>query len=340
MADKIRAVLAGCGSISNTCLSEAKKIDGLEIVGLIDIDIEAAKRQKEAYNLEAVTGTDLASVLAETHPDVVFDCTIPEAHFHITTTALKHGCHVLGEKPLADTMENAREMVRLAQESGKIYAVVQNRRYQPQIRAFRKFIEEGNIGSLTTLNADFYIGAHFGGFRDRMKHVLLIDMAIHTFDQARFISGADPVAVYCKEWNPKGSWYDYDASAVCIFEMSDGIVFTYRGSWCAEGLNTSWESSWRAVGDKGTAIWDGGDNFMAQAAEYKGGFLSETRDLEVAVPADYPYTGHFGVMQDFLNAIRTNSIPETICTDNIKSLAMCFAAVESAETGRKVEVKI
>ena len=67
-------------------------------------------------------------------------------------------------------------------------------------------------------------------------------MAIHTFDMARFISGADPVAVYCKEWNPSGSWYDHDASAIAIFEMTGGIVYTYRGSWCAEGLNTTWES--------------------------------------------------------------------------------------------------
>ncbi len=57
-----------------------------------------------------------------------------------------------------------------------------------------------------------------------MTHVLLLDMAIHTFDAARLISSADPVGVYCHEWNPAGSWYDRDASAAAIFEMSNG--------WC------------------------------------------------------------------------------------------------------------
>ena len=80
-------------------------------------------------------------------------------------------------------------------------------------------MQSGAVGPLTTVNCDFYIGAHFGGFRDRMEHVLLLDMAIHTFDQARFIMGADPVSVYCNEWNPAGSWYDHDASAIAIFEM-------------------------------------------------------------------------------------------------------------------------
>ena len=52
----------------------------------------------------------------------------------------------------------------------------------------------------------------------------------------RLLTAADPVSVYCHEWNPAGSWYDHDASAVAFFEMSDGLVYTYRGSWCAEGL--------------------------------------------------------------------------------------------------------
>jgi predicted dehydrogenase len=76
------------------------------------------------------------------------------------------------------------------------------------------------------VNADFYIGAHFGGFRDQMQHVLLLDMAIHSFDQARMVMQADPVSVYCREWNPKGSWYQHGASVVAVFEMTGGIVYT------------------------------------------------------------------------------------------------------------------
>ena len=53
----------------------------------------------------------------------------------------------------------------------------------------------GAIGDITTVTVDFYVGAHFGGFRAEMDHVLLLDMAIHSFDEARFLSGTDPVAV-------------------------------------------------------------------------------------------------------------------------------------------------
>jgi predicted dehydrogenase len=164
-------------------------------------------------------------------------------------------------------------------------------------------------------------------------------MAIHTFDQARFLTGADPVSVYCHEWNPAGSWYDQDASAIAIFEMSDGIVYSYRGSWCAEGLNTSWEGEWRIIGERGSVTWNGGDAFHAQVVEETGGFRSKWRNISVP-----PYDGvgksggHDGLIRDFVHCIKTDAVPETICTDNVKSLTMVFGAVESAESGRRVTI--
>jgi len=338
MAEKIKVVLVGCGGMSRRWLEVAKGIRNLEIVGLVDIREEAARKRAEEFGLQdAVISDDMKHTLHQTSPDVVFDCTVPEAHVHVTLEALRHGCHVLGEKPMADSMENARKAVAAAEEAGKIYAVIQNRRYDPQIRRLRSFLESSEIGPITTVNSDFYIGAHFGGFRDHMKHVLLLDMAIHTFDAARFITGADPVSVYCKEWNPSGSWYDHDASAVAIFEMTGGIVYIYRGSWCAEGMNTTWESDWRVIGEKGSVKWDGGDNFQAQVVTETGGFFSKWQDAEI--PSHDPrgkVGGHEGLIREFVQCVQTGGIPETICTDNIKSLAMVFGAIESAELEESV----
>ncbi len=339
MQDTLRAVLVGCGSVSHMWLQSLKGNEDVEIAGLVDLNPDAANRIKQEFSLAADIGTDLCAMLESVKPDVVFDCTVPEAHVDVTLAALAHGCHVLGEKPLADSMANACKMVAAAQEAGKTYAVIQNRRYQPQIRAYRDFVASGAIGKLTTLNSDFYIGAHFGGFRDRMKHVLLLDMAIHTFDAARLISGADPVAVQCKEWNPPGSWYDHGASAVAIFEMTSGIIYAYRGSWCAEGLNTSWESDWWAVCDRGSATWDGRDAFRAQAVVATGGFHSKCKDCEISIAKTAKQGGHKGVIEEFVRCVRTGETPETVCTDNIRSLAMVFAAIESAETGARVEVR-
>ncbi|MCA1595614.1 MAG: Gfo/Idh/MocA family oxidoreductase [Chloroflexi bacterium] len=319
----------------------AKSREDVEVVALVDIQEAAAQKRQEQYGLSAaVVSTDLEAVLADQRPDVVFDVTIPESHAEVTLQALAHGCHVMGEKPLAHNMESAREMVAAAEAAGKIFAVMQNRRYDPRIRGLRAFVESGQIGKLTTLNSDFYIGAHFGGFRDHMEHVLLLDMAIHSFDQARLISGADPVAVYCTEWNPAGSWYDHDASAVAIFEMSGGVIYTYRGSWCAEGLNTSWECEWRAIGERGTATWDGGDGLRAQAAIQPGGFHSELKPLEIGPARTGRPNGHAGAINEFLDCVQSGEMPETAAADNIKSLAMVFGAIESAEKRERAPITI
>lgn len=341
MAKTIRVVFAGCGGISGAWMNSLKTIPGVEVVGLMDIRAEAAEKRKAEFGYEtARVGTDLNAILKATKPDAVFDCTIPEAHYATTLTALKHGCHVLGEKPLADSMEHAKKMVAAAKKARRIYAITQTRRYNKNIRAFSGLLAGGKLGKLTTLNSDFYIGAHFGGFRDRMKHVLLLDMAIHSFDAARFISDADPVSVFCKEWNPKGSWYDHDASAMCMFEMSDGIFYTYRGSWCAEGLNTSWECEWRAVCTKGSATWNGVETFKAAQVKKTGGFFSEFTARPVPVSDTAKDGGHQGVIADFIECLRKGKTPETTCTDNIKSLAMVFGAIESAETGKTVKINM
>jgi predicted dehydrogenase len=338
MKENLVSVLVGCGGISHAWLRTLAEMPDVRLAGLVDLNEDAARARSAEFNLpEARVGTDLRAMLDEVQPDIVFDCTVPPAHHGVTLEALRHGCHVLGEKPLADSLAHARDMVAAAEAANRLYAVMQNRRYDANIRRLKAFLASGAIGRITTVNCDFYIGAHFGGFRDRMEHVLLLDMAIHTFDQARFIMGADPTAVYCKEWNPPASWYDHDASAIAIFEMTDDIVYTYRGSWCAEGLNTSWESGWRIIGDQGSVAWDGGAGFQAQVVVERGGFISKLEDVPVPeFEAPTKVGGHAGAIREFVQCVRTGCLPETICTDNIKSLAMVFGAVESAESGLRV----
>jgi predicted dehydrogenase len=226
--------------------------------------------------------------------------------------------------------------------------VVQNRRFDPNIRRVCRYLETNEIGAVTTLNSDFYIAAHFGGFRDVMPNILLLDMAIHTFDAARLILKADPVSVYCHEWNPKDSWYAHGSSAMCIFEFSNGSIFNYRGSWCSEGFHTTWESDWRIVGTRGSLRWDGGSQPRASVvvpnptSPNEGGrpdFLSQHREFELpALQANDAIGGHDGVINDFVAAVRSGHRPETASSDNIKSLAMVFAAIQSAKLEQKIPV--
>lgn len=334
----LRALLVGAGGMGRAWAKNLNASEDALIAGWVDIRPGAAAQAAQELGIAVPhTGDDLARALAELRPDFLVDVTVPEAHHDVTLAALAAGVPVLGEKPMAATMSQARAMVAASERAGTLYMVSQSRRYDARLHAFRRLIER-NLGPVGILNADFYIGAHFGGFRDEMAHVLVLDMAIHTFDAARYLLGdADPVAVYCEEFNPPWSWYRGDASAVAIVELAGGARFTYRGSWCSEGRHTSWEAEWRAVGPHGSATWDGADALAAEVVAERGGFFSTFVPREEPVEPGVPQ-GIAGSLRDFVSALRTGATPMGECHDNIKSLAMVFGAIESATTGRRVPI--
>lgn len=337
----MRVVLAGCGRITRIWLTALQEMPEVELVGMVDLDEAVARERADQFGLEDVPiGSDLGAMLDRVRPDAVFDCTVPTAHRNVTLEALRRGIHVLGEKPLSDTMVTAHEMVGAARAAGKLYAVMQNRRFDANILRLRQFLASGAIGEVTTVDSSFYIAAHFEGFRLQMEHVLLLDMAIHTFDAARLITQADPVAVYCHEWNPPNAWMAHGGSAIAIFEMSDRIVYSYHGSWCGEGMETPWEAEWRIIGTKGTVVWDGAAGMRAQVfGGQTEGVRSVLSDVEIPPLATPPLGhGHAGVIRDFVRCVREGGTPQTIASDNIKSLAMVFGAIESAGKRARVEI--
>jgi predicted dehydrogenase len=334
----MKSLLVGAGAMGKTWAQNLRDCEDVELAAWIDIAPDRAAQVADELSLSIpYTGSDLGKALAEVRPDFVVDVTIPEAHRDVTLQALAAGIPVLGEKPMADSMEHAREMVAASEKAGKLYMVSQSRRYDARIQAFRQLILN-HIGPLGILNSDFYIGAHFGGFRDEMPSPLLLDMAIHTLDAARFLSGADPISVYCEEFNPSWSWYKGNACATAVYEMTGGLRYTYRGSWCSEGIHTSWEGEWRAVGPKGTAVWDGNGVPVAKTVQKSEGFYSTFQRYE-PVLQEGVHSAIAGSLREFLWALETGNTPNGECHDNIKSLAMVFSAIESAKTGRRVSIQ-
>jgi predicted dehydrogenase len=339
----VEAVLVGCGAMSRAWLDAARQVEDLAIVGLVDLDPDRARGRAAEFGLEtAETGTSLDLMLDRKRPDVVFDVVVPSARPAVVMSALAHGCHVLTEKPLAGSLDEARAILAAARKAGRIHAVVQNRRYLAGVRRIRRFLESAAIGRPTSIHCDFFIAPHFGGFREEMDHVLLLDMAIHAFDAARAMTGLEARRVYCREWDPPNTWFRQGSSAAALFDLEGGAVFTYRGSWCADGVRTSWEGAWRIVGERGSLTWDGLENLQAETVQtgLRDGLLSRVGPVEVPPLGPFDRVGgHLGVMRDFIDAVRGGAQPETAGPDNLKSLAMVFGAIESAKAGRPVDIQ-
>ncbi|RJG15086.1 Gfo/Idh/MocA family protein [Paenibacillus thiaminolyticus] len=320
-----KVVVAGCGQMANTWIEYAREREDTEIVGLVDIWPEAALQMADRHGLSCGLYSDLREAIRRSGANLVFDVTTPDAHRATSGTALEMGCHVIAEKPMASSLTAAIELAELSRKTGLSLSIMQNRRYLRRVRAFRDLVQSGVIGPIGFVGADFFLAPRFGGFREQMASPLILDMAIHTFDQARFITGADPVSVTCHEWNLPGSWYKGHASAVCTFEMSDGSVFNYRGSWSAQGFPTSWEAAWRVAGSRGTGIWDGEDRIEAETFNDAGEAMRTEASMDWS-----GREGHAGCLDDIFAAIAEGRPAETCAADNVKSMAMVFGAMESS----------
>ncbi len=305
-----------------------------ELVGLVDVDLATARSALAVVGLEHVaSGTSLSAVAASTGAQAVVNVTVPEAHRTVTVEALFSGLPVLCEKPLAPTVHEGLSLVAASEASGQLLVVSQTRRYYRTLAAFKAMA--GSLGKLGVLTTEFFKAPHFGGFREEMDHVLLLDMAIHAFDVARYLLDSDPIAVYCDESNPGWSWYASGAAAFAIFEFSGGARYIYTGSWCSDGYETSWNGRWRVSGERGSALWDGDGEPEVECVP------------GAPLPAGPQSTGSVGhepledveaSLAEFIHGLRTGTTPSCEVHANVLSLVMMEAAVRSAETRQRVVI--
>ncbi len=323
--EPIRLVQVGAGAMGRVWLKVIGDSPDAELVGLIDIDTDVARRAAaEAGFADVPVAYSLDQLLANVDADAVVNVTIPASHPGVSMTALLAGLPVLCEKPLAETVGEALSMVAAAEVSGRLLMVSQSRRYWRQLAAYRRQISQ--LGAVNVVNCSFFKAPHFGGFREEMAFPLLLDMAIHQFDLARDLIGAEPIAVYCESFNPTGSWYRGDAAALAVFEFEGGARFAFNGSWCSPGLETSWNGSWRVTCLGGSAVWDGDHGPVAADANGRS---------VIADPDDEPEQ-IAGSLAEFVAALRANTVPPSEAHSNVLSLAMVEAAIASARSGRRV----
>ncbi|BDZ48125.1 dehydrogenase [Frondihabitans sucicola] len=300
----------------------------VELVGIVDLDLDAARAGAAVYGDDSIAvHTDLARLIDEVRPDAILDITVPAAHHPVTTDALFEGLPVLGEKPAAQNVAEALSLAAAAEVTGELFMVSQSRRYNDHLVAFKQ--HAGLLGDVGTVTTEFFRAPRFGGFREEMDNVLLLDMAIHPFDSVRYLLDRDPVSVYCESYNPSWSWYRGDAAASAVFEFEGGIRYAYSGSWCAPGAETSWNGAWRVSGANGSALWNGDD-----------APTSETPAADPAALAALPSVGAeiAGSLAAFVAALRTGETPDGEVHGNVMSLAMVEAAIESKDTGTRIAI--
>jgi len=279
----------------------------------------------------------LAAAVEAVAADAVLITTQIGAHVPVAVEALEAGKHVLVEKPFAPSVAEARQAVEAAEARGLVLMVSQNYRFFPAPRAVADLIANGELGAVGAITVDFRRNVtHLPG-RERhfaLAHPLLVDMAIHHFDQMRLILGRDPRSMSCQTWNPPWSPFAGDATGTATVAF-DGAAASWRGSWISPGEQTAWAGKWRVECAGGEIRWTSRGEFGDLSVD-----RVEVRPLDapartLKLPPVRPH-GRAGALNAFATAVQSGKEPETSGRDNLKSLAMVEAAVASAATGRVV----
>jgi predicted dehydrogenase len=313
----------------------------VDLVGHVDPDPTALARLQEATRVAPEKCfLTMERAIEATKPEAVLVTATLPGHAPITRAALAAGLHVLVEKPFAETMDVARQLVELAAAKRKALMVSQNYRFYPAARKVAQLVNDARFGSVHEVSIDFRRFSPAGP-NGRARHhfeeqPLLVDMSVHHFDLLRLILDREPERIYCEAWNPEWSAFSGPSVAVASIQFEGGIVVSYRGSWVSAGAITPWSGEWRMEFEDCNIFWtsrdDDGprrDRVVVQKPERKA------RGMPLPALAQ---SDRWGTLAEFARAVREGREPECSGRDNLGTLALVAAAVESATLGQPVDV--
>ncbi len=334
---KLKLIQCGVGGFGKSWIeNHSTKSDDFELVAIVDISPENLKVAGEIAGIpESNQFASLEEAVQKVDADAVLSVTPPAVHVQHARIAFGSGLHLMTEKPLADTMENAREMIALAQQSGKQLAVSQNYRFNAKIQKMKALLANGVLGEFGHGHMDFYIPADFtGSFRETMQYPLLLDMAIHHFDLIRCVTGRDIVKINAQSFQPNWSWYQNDAGLKALIELEGGLPFSYSGDWSARGRSTPWNGDWRLQFESGSLHFERNEISIARSEKWSA---NETIETVEAPPIERE--AQTATLHLFAQAIRSGEMNEISGKNNLASFAAVQAGIISAEENRIVDVR-
>jgi len=319
--------LIGCGGITATHL-RAYKDAGYNVVALCDAAEERAEARRKEYFPRALVFTDHRKLLRRDDIDVVDVATHPEERLAIIRDAMKAGKHVLSQKPFVLDLDAGRRLCDLADAKGVKLAVNQNGRWAPHFSYIRHAISAGLIGDVTAAHLavswdhNWCAGTPF----DKVHHLVLYDFAIHWFDiLTQFMGGRRAKRVFASTARAANQRTKPPLLAQVLVE--------YEGAQATLSFDASTGIGPRdgtfIVGTQGTIGSTGPD------------LAHQTVTLTTAAGSASPrlsgtwFPGGFhGTMGELLCAVEDKRQPSNNARDNLRSLALCFAAARSADTGK------
>lgn len=319
--------------------------DGLvEVVAAVDVNEAALVNAQEHLGLPAEKCyTDMARAFAENGADFCIIVTPPAYHEAVVDLALAHDLHILSEKPIADTLEGAVRIAEKVKRAGKKMGVTMSHRFDQDKTTLRQELRSGRNGAIDYLICRFTCnmrnfgdwGAHF---RHTMKDALMIEGSVHHLDILADLAGAKCDTLYAQTWNPSWGEYGGDSQGLVTMHFENGVRAFYEGAKTnAIGLNGWAQEYVRAECEQATLIMD---RRRVERHPYEGGriYKREGEGTEIT-PLQQAKWMNTWLVEQFVQWLDGGPTMETNVEDNLQSMALIFAAIQSSQTGQPVKVQ-
>jgi UDP-N-acetylglucosamine 3-dehydrogenase len=338
---KIKVGVIGCGSIAkHRHLPEYARNEQVEIVAVCDIVEDRVNEFAVQYNAKAYTNFE--ELLADSNIDAVSVCTPNYLHAPISIAALNAGKHVLCEKPMATSREEAEKMIEAANINGKKLMIAHNQRFVPSHQKARKLIDNGEVGKIYSFRTAFGHGGPEGWSADGKdswffkKDEAFIgamgDLGVHKTDLMRFLLGEEFVEVAAFIETSAKENTTVDDTAVCVLKTESGIIGTLAASWSYVSKE---DNSTIIYGEKAILRLED-DPIHSLVVQYKNGEVVKY-ELGAIQTNDSDGQKNSKVINYFVESIVKDIDPPVTGEEGMKSLQVVLSALESNETKRMVK---
>ncbi|HIC88876.1 MAG TPA: Gfo/Idh/MocA family oxidoreductase [Anaerolineae bacterium] len=330
----LRAGIIGCGQFAQRHAERLAALEDVRLVGFCNRTVEKAIAFNQRYaNGQGRVYKDYERMFEELDLDLVYICLPPFAHANEVELACQHGVHFLIEKPIALTMDLARNMAKWVKDSGVKSQVGFMFRHGEAIQWLKAYMHDVGIVGNGFMSARYFCNSlHSWWWRDRSKSGgQLVEQIIHLLDLARFFFG-EPARVYSMQENlfhrdvadytvedASGTVVRFESGGVAVFAVSNGAIpnrWDYDLRVVLPDLTADFEDVNHAVFHHTGQDWSA----TTTIASEKDVYLAETLDLLAAIRDDCP-----------------TAVP---IEEGVRSLALALAAARSAEQDIPIDIAL
>lgn len=314
----LRAAVIGLGMMGANHARVLNELPDVELVAVADVNEAAVARATSGRTARGYT--DPAALLDAERPDLVVIAVPTSLHLETTLRALEAGANVLVEKPIAPDREQAEQMIRAAEEAGRLLTVGHIERFNPAIRELSRRLDAGEIGRVFQIRA-----SRLGPFPARVRDVgVVVDLAPHDLDIMRFLLRSEPIRVYAE--TEQRIHTDHEDLFTGLVKFASGAVGLLEVNW----LTPTKVRRLSVTGERGMYEADYLTQDLVFFANPDRELVTEGEMIRRNVKRGEPLAGE---LSEFAAAVRSGGPAPVSPHDALVAMLLARAMVDAAARG-------